>query len=381
MADLNDGRTAPLARAQMPILWALILWSFVGVGLGLVVEVVFAQMAAGTWIWEGPLNLDSTRWFDVTRSAITTVGIFGLGGAALLAYRRQHTSERQHTLDERKQLAVDRTDLRGRYTTAAEQIGHDKAAVRLAGVYAMAALADDWSSAGDPEQRQVCVNVLCSYLRMDYDPKSEGAETGEREVRETIIKVITSHLQDPLSISSWCGMDLDFSGVVFEGANFTRAHFTGGYISFAGAEFIGGAFVTFAGAEFAGAYVSFGSAQFAGGHVYFPGAKFTGGTVDFAGAQITGGAIYFNRAKFSGANVDFDRAEFTGGSVDFDGAEFTAGDVSFIKTSGGKLPTLSFENVASWQRPPRVPWDSRRPPAWVLPKSWPPRVSPTTVGS
>src|SRR4051794_1582805 len=46
-----------------------------------------------------------------------------------------------------------------RYQDAATQLGHDKPPVRLAGVYAMARLADDWE-----EQRQTCIDVLCGYL-------------------------------------------------------------------------------------------------------------------------------------------------------------------------------------------------------------------------
>jgi hypothetical protein len=53
-----------------------------------------------------------------------------------------------------------------RFATAANQLGSDKpAAVRLAGVYAMAGLADDWEA-----NRQTCINVLCAYLRMPYEP-------------------------------------------------------------------------------------------------------------------------------------------------------------------------------------------------------------------
>ena len=53
-----------------------------------------------------------------------------------------------------------------RFATAADQLGSDKpAAVRLAGVYAMAGLADDWKA-----NRQTCVDVLCAYLRMPYEP-------------------------------------------------------------------------------------------------------------------------------------------------------------------------------------------------------------------
>ena len=47
-----------------------------------------------------------------------------------------------------------------------EQLGDYKpAAVRSAGVYAMAGLADDWEA-----NRQTCVDVLCAYLRMPYEP-------------------------------------------------------------------------------------------------------------------------------------------------------------------------------------------------------------------
>src|ERR1035437_10204523 len=64
-------------------------------------------------------------------------------------------------------LAEQRTrTLNERFATAAGQLGDDKPpTVRLAGVYAMAGLADDW-----PENRQTCVDVLCGYLRMPYQP-------------------------------------------------------------------------------------------------------------------------------------------------------------------------------------------------------------------
>src|ERR1700722_15145163 len=64
-------------------------------------------------------------------------------------------------------LAEQRTRTQNeRFATAADQLGSDKpAAVRLAGVYAMAGLADDWE-----DNRQTCVDVLCAYLRMPYEP-------------------------------------------------------------------------------------------------------------------------------------------------------------------------------------------------------------------
>jgi hypothetical protein len=51
------------------------------------------------------------------------------------------------------------------YTKAADQLGSDKAPVRLAGLYALERLAQD-----SPGQRQTIVNVICAYLQMPYTP-------------------------------------------------------------------------------------------------------------------------------------------------------------------------------------------------------------------
>jgi hypothetical protein len=74
-------------------------------------------------------------------------------------------AEQNQQLD--RTLAEQRTrTLNERFATAAEQLGEDKPpTVRLAGVHAMAGRADDWD-----ENRQTCVDVLCAYLRMPYEP-------------------------------------------------------------------------------------------------------------------------------------------------------------------------------------------------------------------
>ena len=113
---------------------------------------------------------------------------------------------------------------------AASQLGSDKPpTVRLAGVYAMAGLADEWEA-----NQQTCINVLCGYLRMPYepDPGEEAPEAARlafrasREVRHTLIRVITAHLK--VGTGFWRGLDFDFTGVVFDGGDFSGAEFSGG---------------------------------------------------------------------------------------------------------------------------------------------------------
>ena len=166
-------------------------------------------------------------------------------------------AEQNQQLD--RTLAEQRTrTLNERFATAADQLGSDKPAVRLAGVYAMAGLADDWEA-----NRQTCADVLCAYLRMPYEPDpgkdspipEQLAFQASRTVRHTVIRVITAHLQENAEVS-WQGSDFDFTGVVFDGGDFYGAHFSGGTIDFRGAQFPSGK-VSFSFARFSGGMVDF----------------------------------------------------------------------------------------------------------------------------
>jgi hypothetical protein len=299
----------------------------------------------------------------------------------------QQREQLDRTLTEQNQqldrtLAEQRTrTLNERFATAAEQLGSDKPAVRVAGVYAMAGLANDW-----PESRQTCVDVLCAYLRMPYEPEpGSDAATAQRlafeasrEVSHTVIRIIVAHLQKDAAIS-WQGLDFDFTGVVFDEGNFSGAVFSGGTVSFAGAQFpriainfmdvkfsggeinfsaaqFSGAMVDFARAQFSGARVNFG-ASFSGGVVYFRDAEFSSGAVDFSFARFSDGEVSFMGSTFCGSIVEFFLAQFSGGEVDFRTAEFCGGEVDF-------------NDAADWSVPPTFPWsDADTPPPSVkLPK-------------
>jgi uncharacterized protein YjbI with pentapeptide repeats len=327
-------------------------------------------------------------------------------------------------------LAEQRTrTLNERFDTVAGQLSSDKPpAVRMAGVYAMAALADDWQ-----DHRQMCVDVLCAYLRMPYEPEPGDdapvekrlACQASREVRHTVIRVITAHLNGTAPVS-WCGLNLDFAGAVFDGGDFSGAKFSSGTVNFAGAKFSSGT-VNFAGAKFPGGTVNFAGAKFCGARVNFFLAKFSGAMVDFAGAKISGGTvsfdyagfsggtvnfssakfsgaavhffhskfagesptftgagfsggtIFFHAVEFSGGTVSFSRAEFSSETVDFTGAGFSGGTVDFTGAgfSGGTVGftgagfsggTVDFSRVASWTQPPDFGsgFDMSHPPAGVM---------------
>jgi uncharacterized protein YjbI with pentapeptide repeats len=259
---------------------------------------------------------------DVIKLTVTVLTLLGAVLAGLYAYRKQ-------LLDEGASHLADAAHRAERYAQAAEQLGHEKAAVRLAGAYAMARLADDW-----PEQRQVCIDVLCAYLRMPYetDPAGPGFKEGEKEVRFSIIRSIRDRLLDPGAAGSWCGHDLDFTGAVFDGGDFGRATFSGGTVNFSDATFSGGD-VRFSGATFSGGYVTFSGTTFSGGYVYFSGATVSDGTVDFSGTTFSGGTVTFGSATFSGGTVNFSGATVSGGTVHFGGATFSGGTVNFSGTT------------------------------------------------
>jgi Pentapeptide repeats (9 copies) len=289
------------------------------------------------------------------------VGVLTVITTAFTQYlgRRATGKQLDRTLTEQRTRTLNE-----RFATAADKLGDDKPPVRLAGVYAMAGLADDW-----PENRQTCVDVLCAYLRLPYEPNPGGdaAEKqldfyGGREVRHTVIRVITAHLQDDAAVS-WQGLDFDFTGAVFDGSvDFTTARFSGGTVDFTHARFLDK--VDFSRAKFSGGRVDFIHAKFSSGP-NFTSAEFSGGPVFFADAKFSDGGSFIG-AEFSGGTVDFTTAWFDDGTVSFASAEFSGSWVLFAaaRFSGG---TVDFANVRDWSVPPEFPWTGTPPPGVKLP--------------
>ncbi len=174
---------------------------------------------------------------DAVRTAGTIV--VGTGGAValLLAARRQRSAELtlKHQQEVARQAEFDAIERRitELYTKAADQLGSDKAPVRLAGLYALERL-----GVTNTEQRQTIVNVISAYLRMPYDDDRE-----EAQVRVTALRILHAHRRGDQH--SWSvSIDLDgadladsrlprskFAWASFERADLSRVDFTGSDLS------------------------------------------------------------------------------------------------------------------------------------------------------
>lgn len=163
------------------------------------------------------------------------------------ARAERELEQQQRHFDEQQRVdAVERApdrraettrDLRGRFTVAASQLADPSPAIRLAGVYSLIALADDWTTHDNTTERDVCVALLLSYLRAPQtDPAPD--EVGSRphlHVRGTIVRQIAKRSQLPEEEPrSWRSVEdmsfarcdlrrLDLRGARLDGCDFTFA--------------------------------------------------------------------------------------------------------------------------------------------------------------
>ncbi|MFC4005372.1 pentapeptide repeat-containing protein [Prauserella oleivorans] len=254
--------------------------------------------------------------------------VAGFGGVVLLAVnlRRQRVAEAEHDLaverGEREQVQ----SFNERFGTAAEQLAHESPAVRIAGVYAMAGLADDWLA-----KRQVCVDVLCGYLRLG----SAEPDPGEVEVRDTVLRIVRERMrtgghwrQVALDFTGVRFVDADFSGMVFGGdVTFDGAVFEGERTSFDHARFHGT--LSCHGTSFDSRLTTFTSARFLGTGVEFVGTRFGGEVVDFRDAELRGRSVDFYRVAFGKQKLDFSAVTVRSGVLRFESCEFSDVELSF----------------------------------------------------
>ena len=233
-----------------------------------------------------------------------------------------------------------KAERRERYTKAVEQLGDEKAPVRMGGVYTLVGLVDEWleeESIRKYEDRlkegQVIINNLCAYIRspftlashydelMQDTPDAEGVYQdkvqefyadkatldSETDVRLSIIKEIHDRIQGPdkNTPGAWSDFEYDFSGSTF----FYPIDLTNSYyakpINFTGSTYQGWADFTDS---------TYKALAYFGGSTYQAWADFTDSTyqdvADFSRSTYQGWA-YFSRSTYQDV-ADFGGSTYQG---------------------------------------------------------------------
>ena len=215
-----------------------------------------------------------------------------------------------------------KAERRERYTKAVEQLGDEKAPIRMGGVYTLVGLVDEWleeKSLSDDErfkEGQVIINNLCAYIRSPFtltshydelsqdSPTSEGIYKDKKEefyidkaildseadVRLSIIKEIHDRIQGPdkNTPGAWSDFEYDFSGSTF----FYPIDLTNSYyakpINFSDSTYQSRA-------DFSGS--TYRDEAYFGGSTYQGGANFSDST--YKDVADFGGSTYQGRADFS----------------------------------------------------------------------------------
>lgn len=150
-------------------------------------------------------------WAAVALS--TTVGLPAF--LAHLSYRAD--PQRLGRLLDVVRIGLDRR-ITERCSKAIEQLGREKAAVRLGAICSLERLAQEHVG-----HRQTVVDVFCSYLRLPFEPPEPGLPAAPDnaevraglEVRRAIQGMFWEHLGDPdqrpVEPKRWADMDLNLS--------------------------------------------------------------------------------------------------------------------------------------------------------------------------
>ena len=260
--------------------------------------------------------------------------------------------------NDREHLRQVRADRRERYTKAVEQLGDEKAPIRMGGVYTLVGLVDEWLEEENlPEaerlkEGQVIINNLCAYIRSPFTLASHYNESSnptptpkgiykdkkekfyadkatldsESDVRLSIIKEIHDRIQGPdkNTPGAWSDFEYDFSGsTFFYPVDLTKSYYKKP-INFSGSTYQSEVYFT--------------------DSTYQGGADFSRSTyqdgANFSRSTYQGGADFSRSTYQDGAN--FSRSTYQGGA---DFSRSTYKDVTTFISSTYNGVTLSISST------------------------------------
>lgn len=293
-----------LKKKKLHLFLAITLWVLLGLFSYTLLSAIWGTDEWPNRLFSGWHRLEGNR-LEQVKTILTTIGGIGGVGYLVIKYRERSASERGEA-DEKLLHAV-------------QQLGDSSAQVRIAGVYALANVADTY---GDSYTQHV-VDILCGYLRINRtrEDLKEDSSTNDKSpsfidgpVESTILSVLANHLRPShQKFHQWTQCSLDLHGATLtEAADFSSTRI--GEIDARGTKFSTALFecTTFR------RKANFEGATFKRVAIF----KCT----NFESKTVFNDAVFEQRVDFSG-NSDDERTTFVG-EVEFEGTKFSDG-VSF----------------------------------------------------
>lgn len=129
---------------------------------------------------------------------------------------REREDARRSEAEVQRRTELER-DLRARFQAAVDLLSAESTTKRTAALYALSALGDDWLAFGNPKELQVCIDVMCGYLRSAVADDARTPDEGS--VRTTGYDLIREHLQrgEDGAGPPWagCGFPLAYAPIWF----------------------------------------------------------------------------------------------------------------------------------------------------------------------
>lgn len=332
--------------------WGMILlWVLMSVVVFLLFGALFSfSLRSDPFPWNLQQKMSADDLSKVIQSALAATAGLGLGVTLFLSVRRQRTTEDAQATAEKnygetlnlvrlqveQQRAAELTALRSRYKDAAEQMGSTAGTVQVAGVYAMAFLADEWEVPARARERQMSIDVLTSSFAFDHgddtrprsDAENPQVDSFTRAIWKSIFQRTYSNNQPG---QRWTGADvdlrrknlaeLDLPRVLSDRTfDFKSLHFGASTISS----------LAFNNCEFRQGKVSFEKVQLLN-ELKFERCTFSAGELDLSvcmGAEKAAWNITFVQCNFSGTAITFNAIGTSDSGVFFH-------DCAFLPTAKG----------------------------------------------
>ena len=201
-----------LFRRKKSLFLAIALWTLLSV----------ACYTALSWLWGGRFLAGWTSdkpliFKELLSTTLAAVGGIGAVGYLVIKYREQASTERE-------ELRQNEGEADKKLADAVQQLGSKSPQVRIAGVYALADVADTYGSEKyGVDYNKRAVEILCGYLRTVRSDNDEPVESA-------VFSILSNHLTPPAhsfsnsNIGPWSRYTIDLRGAILkETINFKGA--------------------------------------------------------------------------------------------------------------------------------------------------------------